>query len=170
MSAFETETATKRPVDEHIQNTLLFIQKHEEMLQSFKAATRIASMPFSENYSHPVEITPESMERVLPQDLIFFDNEHVRKALTVLVFLCDEISQLKEISESRFFRPLMMFGRNPPELEESRRKILRSESMELLFDQVGMKEKMIGKFLPFLQELANFIDRCYSVLLCWCDN
>lgn len=28
-----------------------------------------------------------------------------------------------------------------------------------------MKEKMIGKFMPFLQELSNFIDRCYSVCL-----
>jgi WASH complex subunit 7 len=165
MSAFETETATKRPIDEHVQNTLLFIQKHESILQNINAATRITPMASSDNHARPIRMATESFERVLPQDLIFTDNEHVRKSVTVLVFLCDEISQLKEIAETRFFRPLLMFGQNPPDAVDFEKSKKPKKAEEPLFDQPGMKEKMIGKFLPFLQELSNFIDRCYSVCL-----
>jgi WASH complex subunit 7 len=165
MSAFETETATKRPIDEHVQNTLLFIQKHEAILQTITKATRTTTMPSSDNHARPIRLTTESLERVLPQDLIFTDNEHVRKSVTVLVFLCDEISQLREIAETRFFRPLLMFGQNPPDAVELDRSKKLKTPEEPLYDQPGMREKMVGKFLPFLQELSNFIDRCYSVCL-----
>lgn len=165
MSAFESETATKRPIDDHVQNTLLFIQKHESILHNIDNATRTTPMPSSDSHTRPIKLATESFERVLPQDLIFTDNEHVRKSITVLVFLCDEISQLREIAESRFFRPLLMFGQNPPDAVDFEKSKNAPKPGLPLFEQPGMKEKMVGKFLPFLQELSNFIDRCYSVCL-----
>jgi WASH complex subunit 7 len=170
MSAFESETATKRPIDEQVQNTLVFIQNHESMLQSIDKATRISALNSTDAHTRPIKLATESFERVLPQDLIFTDNEQIRKSVTVLVFLCDEISQLREIAETRFYRPLLMFGQNPHDPVDFERlhKGANSSSAQLpdpLFDQPGMKEKMMGKFMPFLQELSNFIDRCYSVCL-----
>eukprot|EP01034_Spumella_vulgaris_P022423 gene22423-28547_t len=49
-----------------------------------------------------------------------------------------------------------MFGQNPPD-------ITGNDSDDSVNNAPGKKEKMIGKFLPLLQELCNFIDRCYSV-------
>lgn len=165
MSAFESETASKRPIDEHVQNTLMFIQKHESILHNIEKATRTTIMPSSDSHSRPIKLTTESVERVLPQDLIFTDNEPVRKSVTVLVFLCDEISQLREIAETRFFRPLLMFGQNPPDAVDFEKSKHPPKPEDPLFEQAGMKEKMVGRFMPFLQELSNFIDRCYSVCL-----
>ena len=165
MSAFESETASKKPIDEHVQNTLMFIQKHESILHNIEKATRTTIMPSSDSHSRPIKLTTESVERVLPQDLIFTDNEPVRKSVTVLVFLCDEISQLREIAETRFFRPLLMFGQNPPDAVDFEKSKHPPKPEEPLFEQAGMKEKMVGRFMPFLQELSNFIDRCYSVCL-----
>ena len=165
MSAFETETATKRPIDEHVQNTLIFIQKHENLLHTLDNGTRKSDIISSESHTKPIRLTTESYERVLPQDLIYTDNEHIRKSITVLVFLCDEIHQLKEIAETRFYRPLLIFGTNPPDKIDFNKSKKPLKHEELLFDQPGMKEKMIGKFLPLLQELSNYIDRCYSVCL-----
>jgi hypothetical protein len=38
---------------------------------------------------------------VLPQEIIVAENESIRKILNVLVFLCDEVYQLRDIAEGR---------------------------------------------------------------------
>ena len=165
IQAFESDTINKAPIDEHIQNTLIFIQTHESTLHNLKNITRITES-FQDNVSSPaIKFCFDSVERVLPQDLALTDNEIIRKSITVLVFLCDEINQLKEIAETRFYRSLLMFGNNPPEPPVIEQRLLKHGREEASFDQPGMKEKMMGRVLPFLQELSNFIDRCYSVCL-----
>ncbi|RYH11491.1 hypothetical protein EON65_38700, partial [archaeon] len=65
---------------------------------------------------------------------------------------------LKDHAETKFYRPLLMFGQLPMDVptEKAAQETLNS---------LGKKEQMIGKFLPFLQELSNFVDRCYAVAL-----
>lgn len=166
IQAFESDTINKAPIDEHIQSTLIFIQSHESTLHNLKNITRITES-FQDNVSSPaIKFCFDSVERVLPQDLALTDNEIIRKSITVLVFLCDEISQLKEIAETRFYRSLLMFGNNPPDPPVIEQRLIKHGQEEAaFFDQPGMKEKMMGRVLPFLQELSNFIDRCYSVCL-----
>ena len=48
-------------------------------------------------------------ERVLPQDLVIAENESVRKVVSVLVFLCDEVYQLRDIAEGRYVRFLSSY-------------------------------------------------------------
>lgn len=164
--AYESETATKKPIDEHLQEVLVTVQDHEKFLGNINSATRSFYGPTSDSHVRPIKIVADSFERVLPQDLIFTDNDQVRKVLTVIVFLCDEITQLKEISESRFFRPLLMFGQSPPEASVSTEgNGTAAPPPGMIGNAMGDKEKMLGRFLPFLQELSNFIDRCYSVVL-----
>lgn len=167
-SAYENDTVTKKPTDEHIQSSLVFIQSHENILNSLNKATCInESFKDTDIKAYPVKFTFDTVERVLAQDLIFTDNEIIRKAVTVLVFLCDEINQLKDIAESKFYRSLMMFGCNASTTTTSSHNEQQhnSNNTSSSFEQPGNKEYMIGKFLPFLQELSNFIDRCYSVCL-----
>lgn len=159
--AFENETTSKRPIEEHVQNTLVFVQKHEEMLHSIDNLTRTAISETADSHSRPIRAAVAPMEKVLPQDIISTENDHLRKVLTALIFLCDEIAQLKEIAENRFYRPLIMFGQMPPELSEP----VNGKRVSNDPDAPGRKEKMIGQFLPFLQELSNFIDRCYAVAM-----
>jgi WASH complex subunit 7 len=140
--------------DDHVQKSLLFIQSHESLLRNIEGAIRETASEGKDHHIKPIKISTEQLERVYAQDLISTENEDVRKALTVLVYLCDEISQLKDIAESKFYRPLLIFGQNaldPTGGSDSEDKLTIS------------KEKMIGKILPFLQELSNFIDRCYAV-------
>lgn len=103
--------------------------------------------------------------------------EPLRKILVVMTYLLDEIQGLKDIAESRFFRPLQLFGQLPVEdiceghdhVSGSHSNVATSfktaEYKKLIVDLsiTGCKEKMIGKFLPFLAELCNFIHRCNVV-------
>eukprot|EP01038_Epipyxis_sp_PR26KG_P006379 gene6379-8787_t len=156
----DLDTSQKRPGDEHIQTALLFVQKHEITLRRIEQTTHDAIGVSSNSHNIPVRMALEPFERVLPQDLLIlssYNNDVVKKMVNIIIFLCDEISQLKEIAETRFYRPLSMFGQNAPEVKN-----------KVDFSNInipGMKEKMMGKFLPFLQELSNFVDRCHAVAM-----
>jgi hypothetical protein len=133
MSAFESDL--KKPIDEQVQSALHFVQQHEKTLASIDVLTRnsifqkLSSTEISNgsatHYVKPIKIFTEPFERVLPQDLLSseaHDNSHpspIQKALTVLVFICDEVCQLSEIAESRFYKPLLMFGVKPPPVPDS---------------------------------------------------
>lgn len=127
------------------------------MLHSIDNKTRKTISSASNSHDKAIKIATDPIERVLPSDLLLTENGPLKKVLTVLVFLCDEISQLKEIAESRFYRSLVLFGSHAPEVKPS--------DEDHALGKPGYKERMIGKFLPFLQELSNFVDRCYNVAL-----
>ena len=95
-------------------------------------------------------------------------NENLHKMLMVIVFLSDEMKELKEIAEAKFYDPLIMFGNHPMEMESNileREKDNRDRENDFRSIPSGEREKMVGKILPLLQELSNFIDRCYAVVV-----
>lgn len=149
---FEEDIAQKRPIDEQLQYTLNFVQEHEAILREIENATRGAPAEVRELPYPVVKMSTVPIERVLAQDMVVSDNELLQKVLTVMVFLCDEMNELKDIAENKLFGPLLMFGAHSPSL-------LGEESPTL----PGDREKSIGEILPTLQEVANFVDRCYAV-------
>ena len=160
--SFEDDLSLRRPIEEQIIKSLTFLQEHETFLNemnkifssssftSFSSSSSLISLSTSF-----ISIVTQPNERVFSQDLILTDNSLLHKVLTVLIFLCDEINELNEISRKKLFLPLIMFGQQPVGLisEEEQEK------------NDGKKEKMIGFILPLLQEISNFIDRCYSVTI-----
>lgn len=105
----------RRPIEEQLQSALSFIQIHEAILHKIDDNSRPTVFENVDTHTRPIKVQLDPFERVLPQDIINTDNELIKKIFTVLVFLCDEISQLKEIAETRFYRPLLMFGHTPLE-------------------------------------------------------
>ena len=149
---FEEDISQKRPIDEQLQATLHFVQEHEAVLREIENATRGALAEVHEAPYPVVKVSTVPLERVLAQDLVVSDNELLQKVLTVMVFLCDEMNELKDIAESKLFGPLLMFGAAPP-----------SVSGEEIPESPGARELRLGQILPTLQEVANFADRCYAV-------
>lgn len=121
--SFETDVSSKRPIDAQIQKTLTFIQKHEEQLQKNDDGGSLFSDAKTSSF-RAVRIALDPTERVSVQNILHQDdtNESLRKMLVVLVFLCDEIHELKEIAEEKFFAPLIMFGRSPVEDSKGKEK------------------------------------------------
>jgi hypothetical protein len=150
---FEDDLSVRRPIEEQLQKSLNFIQEHETLLREIENATLQAMVETPESQYRHIQIATQPPERAFPQDLIITDNDLLHKVLTVLVFLCDEINELNEIAKTKLFAPLLMFGSQPAGAA--------NEDEQEKLD--GKKEKMIGSILPTLQEVSNFIDRCYSV-------
>ena len=150
--AYEDDVSTKRPVDDQVQQCLSFVQEHETILRHIEEATRGAIAEAPETHYRAIRLAMEPPERVFAMDLISTDNELLRKVLTVLVFLCDEIRELRDIAETKIYRSLVMFGQTPVTSKPTNDAVLPGE-----------RESMIGRFLPTLQDLSNFVDRCYSV-------
>ena len=70
---------------------------------------------------------------------------------------------LVEIANEKIYRPLQVFGTAMPvNLDNNKGPDSENEEIGALYSP-GTREKMMGKFLPTLQDLSNFIDRCYTV-------
>ncbi len=159
---YEDDTHMKKPVDEHVQKTLTFVQEHEVILRTIEEATRNAIAEAPETHYRAIRMVTDTPEKVLPQDLIDTDNELLRKVISVLVFLCDEVNDLVDIAENKLYRPLQMFGQTPSTAGGSGDGDRALDDDDDSF-KPGEREKMIGHFLPLLQDTSNFIDRCYTV-------
>ena len=153
----------RRPAEEQLQKTLTFVQEHEVTLKTIEERIRNAIVEVHDSHYRAVKVRVNAPERVHPQNLIYTDNEILRKVLSVLVFLCDEVQDLVEIANERMYRPLQAFGAPMP-VNTDNNKSGSSEAGEIGAALLpGTREKMMGKFLPTLQDLSNFIDRCYTV-------
>lgn len=152
---WDDDLSVRRPIEEQLSRSLTFVQEHETLLREIENATLLAMVEAPPSQYRHIQPATQPQERVFPQDLILTDNDLLHKVLTVLVYLCDEINELNEIARSKLFDPLLMFGCQPAGSGSE-----GAEEMERLD---GKKEKMIGSLMPTLQEISNFIDRCYSV-------
>lgn len=96
-----------------------------------------------------VDLAPQ--ERVLGLDLINTGNEdnYFKKVLAVFAYLCDEINELHEVAEASLFAKVTMFG------------VPKCGAEDDAMAPPGQAEEQMGRFLPFLQELANFVERCH---------
>jgi hypothetical protein len=108
--AFEEDVSQKRPGDEHTQSMLSFVQAHQAALLELQSQVAGAIVEVPDSHYRPIKLSLEPTERVLPQDLVPTDNELLRKVLTVLVYLCDEVHELKSTAETTFYGPLISFG------------------------------------------------------------
>jgi hypothetical protein len=153
---WDEEGTAKRACNDELQRELLFTQSHENKLREIEGATRPSAFTTEQLNNCPVRLAMEPSERVFPQDLIKTDNLNLQKMLTVFTYLCDEINELKDMAESKLYGPLVVFGQQVCETTVD-------DDVRTGTFNPGDRERMIGNFLPNLQELCNFIDRCYFV-------
>ena len=109
------DAASKHPADAEVQRALTFLQKHDNQLQGVLDTCGVHS--YCGTSSPSIRIALDPTERVAVLDILNPDetNESLQKAIVIFVFLCDEVHELKEIAEEKFYAPLIMFGRPPVE-------------------------------------------------------
>lgn len=164
--AADTETAEdhlQRPITEQTRKVNKFVLSHEAILREIELAIGNAIAETPTSHYKPIRTATEPIERIFPQDLIVTDNDILHKVLTVIIFLCDEINELNNICAEKFIPPLIMFGQTPATSESDATHAEGDDDEGDHGFPSGKKEKMLGQILPLLQELSNFVDRCYSV-------
>eukprot|EP01084_Bolivina_argentea_P015070 28187_1 len=109
------------------------------------------------------------------------DNPVFNKTTTVFSALCQEMIQLQEIAHNKYYHPLNMFGIIPydntiPNDEKERSDAYGNGTIpngidndnktdnDSKTDTENTMEMQIARFLPFLQELCNFILRINAVV------
>ena len=147
-----------------MQKMLTFVQEHEVILKSVEERTRDTINEAYDSHYRAVKVHLDTPERVHTQDLIYTDNEILRKVLSVLVFLCDEVQELVEIAEEKMYRPLQVFGAALPVNSDNNKDgdTGSSEGGLSALIRPGTREDD-GPVLYLREDLANFIDRCYTV-------
>jgi len=157
---FLDDESQRRPINDQVQAALHGVVNHETSLHSH-INKNDAITDAQNSYYKPFKTAKEPRERVIPSDLwAIHENIHLKKVLTVLVFLGDEVTDLLDIVEEKVYAPLSMFGSKPvPPLtadgEDEKDQDFKS----------GEREMILGKFLPVMQEISNFVDRCYALSL-----
>ena len=156
MSSWEVSIETQeqsheRLIDKEIQQSLVFMQEHEHMLKGIEEILVQPLYPLPNTSHDPVLTHGNPPERVFLPDLVTGDNNSVllRKVVMVFTYLDNEINDLCTIAEEEYFPQLIIFGESPTVIPKKLK--------------AGEKELYLGRQLPFLQELSNFIDRCYAV-------
>lgn len=154
----------KRHQEELIQRSLSFVQEHEVILKKINEQTRVSIAEAPVTHYRPIRIanTVDNNDKVNIGDLLYTDNELLRKVLSVLVYLCDEIRELVEVAETRLYRPLQSFG-VPIHRNGGGEENEDDNGHDTL--QPGDKETQIGHFLPTLQDVCNFTDRSYDLIV-----
>jgi len=105
-----------------------------------------------------IDVTPVDQEGVVSTVWHHKDNPQFNKILSVFAHLCEEMRQLVDVAESRFYGALAMFGHRTDEDEEGDEK--RSPGAPQPMDP----EQEMGEFLPFFQDLVNYITRAQKVI------
>ena len=154
------EDHLQRPIIEQTRKLNQFTLEHETIVREIELAIGNAIAETPTSHYKPLRTVTEPVERIFPQDLIVTDNDILHKVLTVVIFLCDEINELNNICVDKFIPPLVMFGQTPATSDADESSGEDDLNMGL---PSGKNEKMLGQILPLLQELSNFVDRCYSV-------
>ena len=94
-----------------------------------------------------LQIIPYEQTKLL--ELVDTDNEVFNKVITVLAALCCELKELSYEAKSKFYPPLLLYdeGLSDANLQE------------------GEGQVYIGRMLSLLQDIANFVQRSYEVVI-----
>jgi len=164
--------ASIHPADIQLQKTLNVVQNHDKSLDELidKSAGAVAKRLGS--YEDVVLLHSMPIERAKAQDILHTeedtDSPEIVKVLLVLVYLCDEAYELCETASSSFFPKLLSFGLVAESEPEGVGGSTNQEA-EGMKSGGGQVEWRMGCMVPVLQELSNFVDRCYAIvanLLC----
>ena len=148
----EDDAGSSRPVDDTLQKVLHLVQEHETALRVIERDVGDVTESLPDEYHEAVSVNLSPSERVLALELINTGKEEkfFKKVLAVFAYLCDEIHELHEIAESTFYPKVTMFGVPKCGVDD--------EAMP----PPGQAEEQLGRMLPFLQELSNFVERCHN--------
>ena len=83
----------------------------------------------------------------------------LRKVLAVFAYLCDEIHELSEVAEAHFFPRLAMFGEPLSGHDDDDDG---APARDAFGAAPASREIAVGRLVPFLQELSNFVERCHA--------
>ncbi|XP_011270327.1 hypothetical protein CAOG_08707, partial [Capsaspora owczarzaki ATCC 30864] len=126
-----------------------FLGDYANQLQDIEEAIQVDSLSDSwDPELDPIALSTAPFEAATVLDLVQTDNKVFNKVLAVFGAVCSELNELKHEAETKFYNVLLMYG----------------ETFEHTKLEEGDVQLKIGRLLPLLQDLSNFVTRVQDVV------
>jgi len=125
-----------------------FLKEYSSQLRSIEEALRETISEVWDPLKDPITLNTVPYEQTNIIQLINTENSLFNKVLLVFTALGRESTSLIQIAREKFYTPFLLFGQETdnPDPEE------------------GEAQQQIGRMLPFLLDLSNFVNRAYAVV------
>jgi WASH complex subunit 7 len=142
-----------------------FVEKHAEKLYDIEQTLDETLGAEWDADSDQIGLFMQPYEQVSMLELISTRNTLFNKVMVVFASLCEEINVLKEQASAKFYPGLTLFGQETA-AQDAAAGAENAEVVQLYNNGVseGDIQIQLGKMLPFLQELYQFVQRCYDLL------
>jgi len=134
--------------DKHLSKMEDFLKEFSGQLRSIEEALRETISEVWDPLKDPISLNTTPYEQTNIIHLINTENTLFNKVLLVFASLGKETNSLVKIAREKFYTPFLLFG------QETNRET----------PDEGEAQQQIGRMLPFLQDLSNFVNRAYSVV------
>jgi hypothetical protein len=143
------------PSEDLLEVMRTFLRDYSKTLADMRESLSDSISEAWDNSNEAIELAMRPVDRFHIASIIRTENQQFNKVTMVFAVLCAEVSSLRQHAENKIYSPLAMFGQNA------------GHSSEPGADDASKKDANVegnmGHFLPFLQEVANLITRCYRV-------
>eukprot|EP01041_Mallomonas_annulata_P009638 gene9638-20031_t len=154
LSSEDNISSQERIVNHQVEKAVEFLRSYEIDLRNVILENRDG---ISESrdflHSNAFQTTLTAVEKVSINDLIITDCDILRKVMIVFVYLCDEVEILKNVAETKFYSQILLFG-NAHNDDKTIHSTINDYRDEVL----------IGRIIPLLQDLHEFVLRCNTVV------
>ncbi|GAB5370806.1 hypothetical protein AAMO2058_001524900 [Amorphochlora amoebiformis] len=135
-----------------------FVLEHEAALgEMYKVlGDEVGAAWDAEHDPISLDVSPIDQESIHAMVSKYDSNPQFNKIVIVFAHLCKEIRKLVELGEKRYYGALVMFGHRDQE-ENGEGKQSSAE------DEITPEMEM-GQFIPFFQDLVNYINRAQAVI------
>ncbi len=144
-----------------------FVVDHEDALGKLSEllGATSAAMWDAENDPITVQTAPADQLTVVAIVSAQKANAEFNKIVTVFAHLCEEMRELVEIGETRFFGPLTMFGHRDDneDGDDAADSKAPSQNGGAAPAKISAEVEM-GEFMPLFQDLVNFVRRAKSIV------
>eukprot|EP00466_Bigelowiella_natans_P011649 jgi/Bigna1/79807/fgenesh1_pg.65_\ len=110
-----------------------------------------------------IDVTPIDQEPIISMVTRFEGNPQFNKIVIVFAHLCEEMREMEHLAERRFYGVLAMFGHRDEEDGEDKKHSSSDQADADIAPKIEPEGEM-GMFLPFFQDLVNFIERAQAVI------
>jgi len=174
LDPFEDD-ASRQASDQQVIAMKEFVEKHATQLIEIEEMLDETLTDAWDFHSDLISLSIQPYEQTTVVDLIRTDNKLYNKVTMAFAALCDEVSFLREVALKKFYPALVLFGQeNTADSTTSPNSSTPTTSTEVkengtdatsttVTNGEGDIQIQLGKMLPFLQEMSNFVHRCYEL-------
>lgn len=155
---FDNDTLPDAPSEDLLRVMRNFVQEHAQELGRMREALCDSLSEAWAPENEIIGLSTEPFDRAHIGKMISTHNQQFNKVALVFAHLSSEMFDLTQLAESKFYGPLTMFGH---QLEEAEQPGAAGEAPR---DDSDSPEVQMGRFLPFLQDMSNFVQRCHNLI------